>query len=67
MKQYVPEADDESLRTFIDNVLNIKCVNYRPYHEEIESVLPLDDWETDLYKWYMELRCTGSFEERRTK
>jgi hypothetical protein len=32
MKSYAPEVDDESIRLFIDNVLNLKTVEFRPYH-----------------------------------
>lgn len=60
MKSFVPDIDDETIRLFIDNILNLKHVEYRPYHVELENPLPVDDFETEAYRWYIELRSNES-------
>ena len=56
MKSYAPDIPDETIQLFIDSALNLKVVQYRPYHIELEKPLPVDDFETELYRWYIEIR-----------
>ncbi|CAD8125683.1 unnamed protein product [Paramecium sonneborni] len=61
------KVDDETIRLFIENIQELKTINFRSIQQELDQPNQVDDYENDCYIWYILLRSVNEYYRINTK